>query len=176
MHLVHRVHTRAAPSVVWGLLGDGQGWPQFELSLRGVRGRVTSGAHIMALLRMTAVGVPVDIVEAVPEERLALVVHLLPGLREELTFDLTASVEGGTDIALSVVVDGLLARPAALPLWLYDGFTARVLAARSDRIARLAARAAAGHRIWRRTSTAGRSCTVTTTPARAAPGCAAGCP
>ncbi len=143
MRLVHRVHTRAAPSVVWQLLGDGAGWPLFELSLRAVRGRIRSGEHIVALLRMSAVGIPVDVVEAIPEERLALVVHLLPGLREELTIDLTASVEGGTDIALSVVVDGLLARPAVLPLWLYDGLTARVLAARSDRLARLAGRAAA---------------------------------
>ena len=143
MRLVHRVHTRAAPSVVWQLLGDGSGWPLFELSLRAVKGRVRSGAHIMALLRMSAVGIPVDVVEAVPEERLALVVHLMPGLREELTIDLTASVDGGTDIAVSVVVDGVLARPAVLPLWLYDGFTARVLAARSDRLARLARRAAA---------------------------------
>ena len=143
MRLVHRVHTRAAPSVVWQLLGDTQGWPLFELSLRGVRGHLRAGAHIMALLRLSAVGIPVDVVEAVPEERLALVVHLLPGLREELTFDLTTSVGGGTDIAVSVVVDGLLARPAVLPLWLYDGFTARLLAARCDRLARLAARSAA---------------------------------
>ncbi len=143
MRLVHRVHTRAAPSVVWELLGDGQGWPQFELSLRAVKGRIRSGAHIMALLRMSAVGIPVDVVEAVPEERLALIVHLMPGLREELTFELTASVEGGTDIVVSVVVDGVLARPAVFPLWLYDGLTARLLAARSDRMARLAGRAAA---------------------------------
>ena len=143
MRLAHRVHTRAAPSVVWELLGDGHAWRQFELSLRGVRGRVGTGEHIMALLRLSAIGIPVDVVESVPEQRLALVVHLLPGLREELTFDLTAAVDGGTDIALSVVVDGVLARPAVLPLWLYDGLTARVLAARSDRIARLARRSAA---------------------------------
>jgi hypothetical protein len=143
MRLVHRVHTSADRTVVWSLLGDGRSWPQFELTLRGVRGYVTTGAHIMALLRMTAVGVPVDVVEAVPEQRLVLVVQLLPGLREQLTFDLTDAVHGGTDIALSVVVDGLLARPAVLPLYLYDGFTARVLAARSDRIARLARRSAA---------------------------------
>jgi len=143
MRLVHRVRTRAAPALVWQLLGNGAGWPQFDLSLRGVRGEVRAGAHLMALLRMSAVGIPVDVVEVVPEQRLALVVHLLPGLREELTFDLTPSVAGGTDIAVSVVVDGLLARPAVLPLWLYDGFTARVLAARSDRSARLARRTAA---------------------------------
>jgi hypothetical protein len=146
MHLSHRVHTSAAPAGVWQLLGNARSWPMFELSLRGVRGgrgRVTSGDHLMALLRMSAIGVPVDVVEAVPEQRLVLLVHLLPGLREQVTFDLTPAVRGGTDIAVSVVVDGLLARPAALPIWLYDGLTTRVLAARTDRIARLARRAAA---------------------------------
>jgi hypothetical protein len=143
MRLVHRVHTRAAPALVWQLLGDGRAWSQFDLSLRGVRGQVKPGAHLMALLRMTAVGIPVDVVEAVPEQRLVLVVQLLPGLREELSFELTDAVHGGTDIVLSVVVDGLLAVPAALPLWLYDGFTARVLAARSNGLARSARRTAA---------------------------------
>ena len=143
MRLTHRVHTRATPALVWELLGDGQAWPQFELALRGVRGQVRSGAHLMALLRMTAVGIPVDVVEAVREQRLVIVVQLLPGLREQLTIEMTEAVHGGTDISVSVVVDGLLAAPVALPLWLYDGFTARVLAARSDRLARLAGRAAA---------------------------------
>jgi hypothetical protein len=143
MRLVHRVHTRAAPAVVWQLLGDSRGWSQFELSLRGVRGRIAPGEHIMALLRLSAVGIPVDVVEVATERRLVVVVHLLPGLREELTFDLTTSVDGGTDIALSVVVDGLLARPAVLPLFLYDGFVARVLAARAQQIARQAQRSAA---------------------------------
>lgn len=143
MRLVHRVHTSAAPSVVWDMLGDTRGWPQFEMSLRGVRGQVAPGAHLMARLRLSAFGVPVDVVEALRERRLVLDVHLLPGLRERLAFDLTPAVRGGTDIALAVVVEGVLARPAVLPLWLYDGFTARVLAARTDRLAKLTRRAAA---------------------------------
>ena len=143
MRLVHRVHTSAAPSAVWELLGDAAAWSQFEMSLRGVRGQVFPGAHLMARLRLSAVGVPVDVVEVVRERRLVLDVHLLPGLREQLAFDLTPAVRGGTDIVLAVVVEGVLARPAVLPLWLYDGFTARVLAARTDRVAKLARRAAA---------------------------------
>jgi hypothetical protein len=143
MRLVHRVRTSAPPAVVWDLLGDTAGWPQFDMSLRAVRGQVSPGAHLMARLRLSAIGVPVDVVEVVRERHLVLDVHLLPGLRERLSFDLTPALPGGTDITLGVVVDGVLARPAVLPLWLYDGFTARVLAARTDRIARLARRAAA---------------------------------
>ena len=145
MRLAHRVHTSAAPAQVWALLGTPRAWPQFDLVLRGVRGghgRAVSGERLMALLRMSAVGVPVDVVEALPEKRLVLDVHLLPGLRERVTYDLTSALQGGTDIDVSVVVEGVLAAPAALPLWLYDGFTTRVLAARTDRAARQARRAA----------------------------------
>ena len=143
MRLVHRVHTSAAPSVVWKMLADTESWPQFEMSLRGVRGQVVQGAHLMARLRLTAIGVPVDVVEVVRDQRLVLDVQLLPGLREQLAFDLTPALHGGTDIALAVVVEGVLARPAVLPLWLYDGFIARLLAARTDRVAKLARRPAA---------------------------------
>lgn len=125
------------------MLGDPKAWPQFEPFLRGVRGRIASGEHLMALLRLSAIGVPIDVVEAASERRLTLVVHLLPGLRHQVTYELTTAVRGGTDISVSVVVDGLLARPALLPLWLYDGLTARVLAARTDRAARQARRSAA---------------------------------
>ena len=146
MRLVHRVHTSATPAVVWRMLGDPGSWSQFDLFLRGVRGgrgRLSDGDRLMALLRLSAVGVPVDVVEALPERRLVLVVHLVPGLRQQVTYELMPAVRGGTDIAVSVVVEGLLARPAVLPLWLVDGLNARVLAARTDRLARQARRTAA---------------------------------
>ena len=145
MRLAHRVHTCAAPEEVWQLLGTPGQWAQFDLLLRGVRGghgRAVAGERLMALLRLSAVGVPVDVVEALPEKRLVLDLHLLPGLRQRVTYDLTSALADGTDIDVSVVVEGVLAAPAALPLWLYDGFTTRVLAARTDRAARLARRAA----------------------------------
>src|SRR5688500_4331198 len=145
MRLAHRVHTTAAPADVWQLLGSPGRWSQFDLVLRGVRGghgRAVAGERLMALLRLSAVGVPVDVVEAPPEKRLVLDVHLLPGLRERVTYDLPSTLQGGTDIDVSVVVEGVLAAPAALPLWLYDGFTTRVPAARPDRAAPAARRAA----------------------------------
>ena len=146
MRLRHRVHTSATPAEVWRLVGNPSAWPQFDLFLRGVRGhpqRASAGARLMALLRMSAIGVPVDVVEAVPERRLVVVVHLLPGLREQITCELTSAVRGGTDISVSVVLEGVLAGPAVLPLWVHEGFTTRVLAATTDRIARQARRRAA---------------------------------
>lgn len=146
MRLAHRVHTSAAPGQVWALLGSPGQWPQFDVLLRGVRGgsgRAVAGERLMALLRLSAVGVPVDVVEAVPERRLVLDLHLLPGLRERVTYELTSALQGGTDITVSVVVEGVLAVPAAVPMWLYDGLTSRVLAARADRAARSARRSAA---------------------------------
>ncbi len=97
----------------------------------------------MALSRLSLLAVPIDVIEAVPDERLVVVVHTAPGLREVLTFDLVAAVPRGTDIRLSVSVEGAFAVGAFLPLWLSSGLTARLLAARTDRQARLDRRSAA---------------------------------
>jgi hypothetical protein len=146
MRLEHRVHTSASPAQVWAVLGDPSAWSTFELFVRGVRGgptRVATGQRLMALARLSTFAVPVDVVEAVREERLELLVHTAPGLRERLAFDLTPAVPRGTDVRLAVVVEGAFALGAALPMWLAGGLTARVLAARTDRQARSERRAAA---------------------------------
>jgi hypothetical protein len=143
MRLQHRVQTSATPAEVWAVLGNPTAWPTIDIALRGVRGahgRVAAGQRLMGVARMSVVTVPVDVVEVTPERRLVLLVHTAPGLREELAFDLTPAVPRGTDIRLTVVVDGPLAPLAALPLWLANGLTTRVLAARTDRLARLARR------------------------------------
>jgi hypothetical protein len=146
MRLEHRVHTSAAPAQVWSLLGDPAAWSTFDILVRGVRGRahrLATGHRLMALARLSALAIPVDVVEAVPDERLELLVHTAPGLRERLAFDLVAAVPRGTDIRVTVVAEGAFALPAALPMWLAAGLTARVLAARTDRSARIERRTAA---------------------------------
>ena len=69
-------------------------------------------------------------------------VRTAPGITEELTFVLTETTKGGTDIRVSIVVEGLFARPAAPVLWLANGLNARVLAARTATMARAARRTA----------------------------------
>ena len=139
MRLRHRVRTSAAPAQVWGLLGDPTRWPEYDLVLRHVRGSggsALTGQHLLAIGRGVPVRIPVDVVEAVPERRLVLRVHLAPGVVEEVTCEITPHVRGGCDLAVSVVVEGLFARGAAVPLWLLRGLTARVLAHRVEKIAR----------------------------------------
>ncbi|GAC1440497.1 MAG: hypothetical protein NVSMB55_05350 [Mycobacteriales bacterium] len=97
----------------------------------------------MALARLSLLAVPVDVVEVVTRERLALVVHTAPGLRETVAFDLVEAVPRGTDIRLTASVDGAFALVAFVPLWLANGLTARVLAATTERRARLDRRSAA---------------------------------
>ncbi|MCW2665225.1 MAG: hypothetical protein JWN57_187 [Frankiales bacterium] len=146
MRLAHRVRTSASPAQVWELLGNPLRWPEFDLSLRRVRGShgaAATGQHLLALHRVLSLRIPVDVVEAVPEKRLVLLLHSAPGLRETVTTEVTPAVRGGSDITVSVVVDGLWARPAAVPMWLASGLTARVLAARTDRASRKATRGAA---------------------------------
>lgn len=145
MRLRHRVRTSATPAQVWSVLGDPARWPEHDLFLHRVRGgsgRATTGQHLLGVGRAFGVRIPVDVVEAVPERRLVVRVHLAPGVVEEVTSEITPLVRGGCDLAVSVVVDGLFARAAALPLWLARGLSARVLAHRVEKIARAARKAA----------------------------------
>ena len=145
MRLRHRVRTSASPAQVWSVLGDPAHWPEFDLFLHRVRGGsglATTGQHLLGVGRGLGVRIPIDVVEATPERRLVLRVHAAPGVVEEVTSEITPLVRGGCDLAVSVVVDGLFARAAAVPLWVARGLTSRLLAHRVEKIARAARRAA----------------------------------
>ena len=145
MRLSQRVRTSASPSQVWEVLGEPSRWPEFELLLRRVRGSdgpVATGQTLLGVSRVALLAVPIDVLEAVAGARLVLRVHAAPGVVERLTFEIVPLVRGGSDICVSVVVDGMFARAAALPLWLGSALTTRVLGVRAERLAR-AARSAA---------------------------------
>lgn len=139
MKLSHRVRTSASPSEVWQVLADPKRWPEFDLTLRTVRGShglAATGQHLLGLARLASLRIPVDVVEAVTDKRLVLLVHTAPGLRQTVTTEITPAVRGGSDLVVSVVVEGLWARAGFLSLWLANGFNARLLAARTDATAR----------------------------------------
>lgn len=138
MRLSSRVHTRATPAQVWQLLGSPAQWPRFEPLLgavRGAHGPAAAGQHLLGIARGLALRVPVDVLEAVPERRLVLRIATVPGLREEVTYEVTSALRGGCDLSVSVVADGLFARPAVLSLWLAARANARLLQNRADRLA-----------------------------------------
>ncbi len=139
MKLAHRVRTSASPAQVWQLLGTPSRWPQFDVFLTKVKGtsrEAAVGQHLVGISRWTTLGIPLDVLEVDPERKLVMRVRTAPGITEELTFVLTPTTKGGTDIAVGIVVEGLFARPAVPVLWLANGLNARVLAARTHRLAR----------------------------------------
>ena len=145
MRLTHRVHTDATPAQVWEVLGDPHRWSEFELFLRRVRGThgaLAAGQVLVGVSRIASLAVPIDVLEAEPGARLVLRVHTAPGVVETVTHEVLPRVAGGSDVRVSVVVEGLFARPAAVPLWLASGLTVRLLVARAERLARAARRAA----------------------------------
>ena len=147
MRLRHRVRTTASPAQVWQVLGDPVRWPEFDPFLRrvsGAHGPAAAGQHLLGHSRGLGVPIPVDVLEALPERRLALRVHVLPGVVEEVTHDVTPTLRGGSDLVVSVVVEGLFARVAFGPIWLARGLTSRVLGVRAGGLARAARRAAEG--------------------------------
>jgi hypothetical protein len=130
---------------VWEVLGSPGRWPEFEPFLRRVRGThrpAAAGQTLVGVSRLGGVAVPIDVVEAQPGSRLVLRVHTAPGVRQTMAFELLPTVQGGSDVRVSVVVEGLFARPAAGALWLSSALTLRLLVARAERIARAARRAA----------------------------------
>jgi hypothetical protein len=127
------------------VLGEPARWPEFEPFLRRVRGAqrpAAAGQTLVGISRLYNVAVPIDVLEAAPGSRLVLRVHTAPGVRQTMAFELLPVVGGGSDVRVSVVVEGLFARPAAGPLWLSSVLTLRLLVARAERIARAARRAA----------------------------------
>ena len=145
MRLAHRQRTSATPAQVWEVLGDPARWPEFEPFLRrvrGTRGRASSGQVLVGIARVGGLGVPIDVVEAHAPDRLVLRISLAPGVTQTVVHEVLPVVTGGSDLRVSVVVEGLFARPAALPLWLSTGLTTRLLAVRAERLARSARRAA----------------------------------
>jgi uncharacterized protein YndB with AHSA1/START domain len=142
---VRKARTSASPAQVWQVLGDPTRWPEFELFLRRIRGThgmLAGGQTLVGISRVGSLAVPIDVLEAVPGSRLVLRVHAAPGVRETVTSEVLPRVAGGSDVRVSVVVEGLFARPAAVPLWLATGLTVRLLVARAERLARAARRAA----------------------------------
>ena len=107
MKLAHHVHTSASPAQVWEMLGSPVQWPQFDIFLTKVRGAdrpAAVGQHLVGISRWTKLGIPLDVLEVEPEQRLTMRVRTAPGITEELTFQLTPTTRGGTDICVSIVV------------------------------------------------------------------------
>ena len=145
MRIAQRAGTSASPAQVWEVLGDPARWPEFEPVLRRVRGthgRVAKGRVLVGVSRVGSLAVPIDVLEAEPGSRLVLRVHTAPGVRQTMGFEVVPRVQGGSDVHVTVVVEGPLALAAFTPVWLSTGFTLRLLVARAERIARAARRAA----------------------------------
>lgn len=127
------------------MLGEPGRWPEFDPVLRkvrGVTGPALPGATLVGVSRVGGLALPMDVVEVVPASRLVLRVHAAPGVVETVAYDVTPVLQGGSDVRMSVVVEGLFARLAVVPLWFANGLTLRLLAARVERVARSARRAA----------------------------------
>lgn len=145
MTRVQRARTSASPAQVWEVLGHPARWPEFELFLRRVRGThgaAAAGQTLVGVSRFGSLAIPIDVLEVEPGARLVLRVHTAPGVVQTVTHEVVPLVRGGSDLRLGVTVDGLFSRAAVAPLRLVGALTVRLLAARTERLARAARRAA----------------------------------
>jgi hypothetical protein len=138
MRLAHRVTSTAAPDQVWALLGTPRRWPEFDPLLSRVHGApdvARTGQTLLGIARLSGLRIPLDVVEAVPEQRLELFWHTAPGLAQRVVYEVARTLRGGSSIRVGAVVEGLFAPAAVVPVWLSNGLVVRVLAARAERAA-----------------------------------------
>ena len=136
MHLPERVsstaRSAATPAGVWSVLGDPVRWPEFDLGLGRVAGshgeRTNDTQRLVGVVRWLGIPLPIDVVECSPGQHLQLRLWVAPGLTATITFDTTASVRGGTDVAVTTEPRGPFATLALLPSWVSVKLTARMLA------------------------------------------------
>jgi hypothetical protein len=122
---------------VWALVGDPRRWPEIEPATHRVWGApdtVSVGQRLLVIVRRLGVGIPVDVVAVEPRRRLRLVIHLLPGVHEQLDIAIepAATPAGvGSRVRLVSRLEGPLA-PAMLPsLWAERLLTLRLLLRRA---------------------------------------------
>jgi hypothetical protein len=147
MSLVRRLHTSATPAEVWALVGTPDRWPTIHPALRRMQGapdRARTGQTLLAIARVTSMRVPVDVVDAVPERRLELLVRTAPGLSERLVLELAPSLKGGCELRGRAATEGLFGRLAAVPSRLSSALLVRLVAVQAERTARAGRRSRRG--------------------------------
>ena len=147
MRLSHRVHTAGSAADVWSLLGEPRRWPRFDVVLArvvGASGTVVQGQRLVGITRGLPLRIPIDVVRVVPHKAVQLRINAAPGMREEIEYLLVPLPRGGTQVRLTVDLDGPMARAATLAACGTSAMSARLLARRAARArrARLALTAA----------------------------------
>lgn len=144
VRLCHRVRTAGSVADVWSLLGEPRRWPTFDVALVrvvGASGPVMAGQRLVGITRGWPLRIPLDVVRVVAHRVVQVRIHPAPGVREEIEYRLVPVSSGGTQVSLTVDLDGPLARVATLATWGASGVSARLLArgAAQARRARLSA-------------------------------------
>lgn len=144
VRLSHRVRTSGSAADVWSLLGEPRSWPRFDVALArilGASGAVVQGQRLVAITRGVPLRIPVDVVRVVPQRAVRLRVAAAPGLREAIEYLLVPAPRGGTQVSLTVELDGPMARAAAPAAWGSSAASARLLARRAAQMRRARLRA-----------------------------------
>ncbi len=124
----HRLTCGAPPADVWTVLRDPRRWPEFDLAFErvtGAAGDVAEGQRLLGVSRGGMMRVPIDVRR--------VLVHTVPGLRQQVEHVLVPTARGGTEITVVVRAEGPLALAALLPLWATSGVTTRLLARAAER-------------------------------------------
>jgi len=132
----HRVTCGAPPADVWTVLCDPRRWPEFDLAFErvtGAAGEVAEGQRLLGVTRGGMMRVPIDVRRVVPRKALRILVHTVPGLRQQVEYVMVPTARGGTEITVVVRTEGPLAVAALPALWVSSAVTARMLTRAAER-------------------------------------------
>jgi len=109
MEFSARTTISATPMAVWAILTDAEHFPDWELNVTRVEGRIALGERITVHTRLSERAFPVTVTAFEPGARMVWASGLPLGLfRGERTFTLHALDGGATEVTTREVFSGLL--------------------------------------------------------------------
>lgn len=99
----------ASPEVVWNILTDPVGYPDWDPAMERVEGRIALGETVTFLTKLSPKAFPVRVTSFEPPRKLVLTGGLPLGLfKSERTHTLTPSQDGSTTFDTEEIFSGLL--------------------------------------------------------------------
>jgi uncharacterized protein YndB with AHSA1/START domain len=94
---------------VWGILTDAAGYPQWDLSMDRIEGKLALGETVKFLTKLSAQAFPVKVTTFEPNRKLVLTGSMPLGLfKSERTHTLTVNQDGTTTFHTEEIFSGLL--------------------------------------------------------------------
>lgn len=99
----------ASPEIIWKILTDVNGYPNWDLSMDHIEGKLALGETVKFLTKLSSQAFPVKVTAFEPNKTMVLTGGMPLGLfKSERTHSLTANSDGTTTFKTEEIFSGLL--------------------------------------------------------------------